>query len=155
MGRKYVAGRLQSNMIIMIFIGFLFFLIGIVVLISGIVQVFKVRRQIAGSVKAPGKVFGMGRINGQRGYLYCPQVEFRASNAQTYKFQSEVGSQPPAYKIGQSVQVVYEPADPNQAEIDSFMAMWFMPGCMVLFALVFSMLGLALFGIGVLVEINQ
>jgi Protein of unknown function (DUF3592) len=136
----------------MIFIGFVFFLIGIGLLISGIRAVFKVRRDLASSSKASGKVMAFGTINGKSGYLYCPQVEFAIPGGQTFRFQSETGSQPPSYSIGQQVEVVYQTANPNQAEINSVMALWFTPGCTVLMAVLFSLLGSALFGIGALVE---
>src|SRR5687767_4418213 len=105
----------------MIFVGFLFFLIGLGILISGIFAVFKVRRQLAGSAKATGKILAFGKITGRRGYLYCPQVEFLIPNGQAFRFQSEFGTQPPSYTVGQQVKVVYQTANPNQAEIDSVM----------------------------------
>ena len=138
----------------LIFIGLLFFLIGFGVLIGGIFSVFKVRRQFAHSAKATGKVFSFGKISGQHGFLYCPQVEFQTPNGQTFRFQSETGTQPPAYQVGQQVQVVYQITNPNQAEINSAMALWFAPGCMLLMGLAFTGLGLILFGFGVLIQIK-
>ena len=139
----------------LIFIGLLFILIGFAVIISGIFAMLKVRRQLAGSAKATGKVVDFGRIQGKSGYLYCPQVEFQIPNGQTIKFQSETGSQPPAYNVGQQVEVVYQTANPNKAEIDSMMALWFAPGCMSLMGLAFLFIGIVLFGFGVLIQIKS
>jgi hypothetical protein len=139
----------------LIFIGLLFILIGFAVVISGIFAILKVRRQLANSAKAVGRVVSFGKISGQRGYLYCPQVEFQIPTGQTFKFQSEVGSQPPAYKIGQQVQVVYQIGAPNKAEIDSAMALWFVPGCMSLMGVAFLFLGVVMFGFGILVQIKR
>lgn len=139
----------------LIFIGLLFFLIGIGVVISGIFATLKARRQLAGSAKATGKIVDFGRIQGKSGYLYCPQVVFQIPNGQTVKFQSEVGSQPPAYNIGQQVQVVYQITNPNKAEIDSAMALWFVPGCMSLMGLALLFMGVVLFGFGVLIQIKS
>ncbi len=138
----------------MIFVGLLFSLIGFGVLGNGIFSVFKVRRQLASSVKATGKVIGLGEIMGKDGYLYCPQVEFQIPNGQTFRFQSKVGTQPPSYRVGQQVQVVYQMTNPNQAEIDSLTALWFLPGCMSLMGLAFLFMGFILFGFGVLVQIK-
>ena len=124
-------------------------------MISGIFAVFKIRRQLAGSAGATGKIFGFGRVAGRRGYLYCPQVEFSVPGGQLFKFQSKFGSQPASYAVGQQVKVVYQTGDPNQAEIDSVTALWFAPGCTILMALLFSVLGLMLFGIGLLVEFSK
>lgn len=139
----------------LIFIGLLFILIGIAVVISGILAMLKVRRQLAGSAKAMGTVIAFGRIQGKSGYLYCPQVEFAIPSGQIIKFQSELGSQPPAYNVGQQVEVVYTVTNPNKAEIDSMMALWFAPGCMSLMGLAFLFLGIVLFGFGVLVQFKS
>lgn len=139
----------------LIFIGLLFVLIGFAVVISGIFAILKVRRQLAGSAKATGKVVSFGRIQGQRGYLYCPQVEFQIPNGQTIRFQSETGSQPPAYQVGQQVEVVYQIANPSKAEIDSMTALWFAPGCMLLMGVLFMFVGIVLFGFGVLIQVKS
>ena len=139
----------------LIFIGLLFILIGIAIVISAIFAILKVRRQLAGSAKATGKVVDFGKIQGKSGYLYCPQVVFQIPNGQTFKFQSEVGSQPPAFNVGQQVEVVYQTANPNQAEIDSMMSLWFQPGCMLLMGLLFLVLGFVLSGFGILIQIKS
>jgi Protein of unknown function (DUF3592) len=138
----------------MIFVGLLFSLIGFGVFGSGIFSVFKVRRQLDVSGKATGKVIGFGQIMGKSGYLYCPQVEFQIPNGQAVRFQSELGTQPPAYQVGQQVRVVYQMTNPNKAEIDSAMALWFAPGCMSLLGLAFVVMGFILFGFGVLIQIK-
>ncbi len=136
----------------MIFVGLLFSLIGFGVLVCGIFAVFKVRRQLAGSGKATGKVVGFGQIAGKSGYLFCPQVSFQIPDGQMFRFQSEVGTQPPSYQVGQQVQIVYQMTNPNKAEIDSAMALWFAPGCMSLLGLAFFVIGFILFGFGVLIQ---
>jgi Protein of unknown function (DUF3592) len=151
MGRILFCSR---NCKMLLFIGLLFLLIGLCVLISGIISVFKVRRGLANSAKTKGKVIAFGIISGQCGNLYCPQVAFQIPNGQTFRFQSEVGTQPPSYQVGQQVQVVYQTTNPNQAEIDSAMTLWFAPGCMSLFGLGFMVMGLILFGFGVLIQIK-
>lgn len=147
--------RVGGDVFMMIFIGLLFSLIGFGVLGSSISAVFKVRRRLAVSVKAMGNVFGFGKIMGRNGYLYCPQVEFQISNGQIFKFQSEIGTQPPAYQIGQPVQIVYQRTNPHIAEIDSATALWLAPGCLSLMGLMFLFIGFVLFGFGVLVEIKN
>lgn len=139
----------------LIFISFLFSLIGLALLGYGIFNVFKVFRRLADSAKAVGTVKGFGQQTGKSGYVYCPQVTFLLPNGQNIKFQSNFGTQPPSYKIGQKVEVIYSKSNPQQAEIDSAMAVWFAPGCLVLMALAFTFLGLSLFGLGVLVEIYK
>lgn len=57
---------------------------------------------------------------------YSPIVEFQA-NGQSYTFESNNASDPPAYKVGQSVPVLYDPADPANAQINRWSERWLMP----------------------------
>jgi hypothetical protein len=133
-------------------VGIIFFLIGLAALVSGIISVLKVRRQVAGSAKATGTVINFAKTMGRSGYLYCPQVDFADETGKRIGFQSKVGAQPPAYAVGQRVQVIYKRSNPLEAEIDSLASLWFAPGCMVLFSLAFTVLGLILFGVGLIVQ---
>ncbi len=58
---------------------------------------------------------------------YSPVVEFVATNDQTYTFESENASDPPAYDIGERVEVLYDPNDPNTAQINKYSERWLMP----------------------------
>lgn len=60
--------------------------------------------------------------------LYYPVIEFSDAIGQRVQFEAELGSRPPAYRVGQTVRVVYDPADVTQAQIDSRLACWFVPG---------------------------
>ena len=60
--------------------------------------------------------------------LYYPVIEFSDAIGQRVQFEAELGSRPPAYRVGQTVRVVYDPADVTQAQIDSRLARWFVPG---------------------------
>ena len=57
---------------------------------------------------------------------YSPVVEFTA-NGQTYTFESNNSSYPPEYEVGETVNVRYDPADPNTAQIDKYTERWLMP----------------------------
>lgn len=57
---------------------------------------------------------------------YSPVVEFEAGG-QTYNFESDNASYPPEYEVGESVNVRYDPNDPNTAQIDRYTERWLMP----------------------------
>jgi hypothetical protein len=135
-------------------VGIIFFLIGLGVSVSGIFSIFKVRRQVAESVKTTGTVIGFGKKMGKSGYIYCPHAAFTDTQGRKIQFESEVGSQPPAYVIGQQVQIIYEKNNPQKAEIDSFTSLWFVPGCTSVFGLVFIFLGFVLFVVGIFVQLK-
>lgn len=60
------------------------------------------------------------------GTVYSPVVEFTA-NGQTHSFESGNASDPPDYEVGDEVKVLYDPAAPNEARIESFAELWLMP----------------------------
>ena len=140
---------------IAVFVGLLFFAIGIVVLISGIVTVVRSRRQIANSLSATGIVTALNTEMGIRGYLYYPLVQFKIASGQTMSFQSKVGRSPAGYSVGQQVKVLYDAGNPQQAEIDSMSSQWFVPGCMITMGLMFTIGGWLLSVLMFLVKMNQ
>lgn len=56
--------------------------------------------------------------------LYHPVVEFTARGDDVMQFTSEFGTMPAWYKVGQQVQVLYDPENPQKAEIQSGCALW-------------------------------
>jgi hypothetical protein len=77
--------------------------------------------------------------------VYSPVVEFQA-NGQTYTFESDNASNPPAYEVGESVSVIYNPADPATAQIDKWSERWLMP-IILIPAMLFAMLITTIFSI--------
>jgi hypothetical protein len=47
-------------------------------------------------------------------------VEFRTAEGQTIRFQGSTGSNPPTYRVGEKLQVRYDPQSPESAVIDSW-----------------------------------
>jgi hypothetical protein len=142
-------------MAIAVFVGLLFFAIGIGVLIGGIVAIVKRRRQIANSLSATGVVSAFATEMGRRGNLYYPLVRFKVASGQPMSFQSGVGSSPAGYSVGQQVKVLYDAGNPQQAEIDSMSSQWFVPGCMITMGVMFTIVGVLLLVLMILVMINQ
>lgn len=58
--------------------------------------------------------------------VYSPVIEFEA-NGQTYTFESDNASYPPAYEVGEEVKILYNPEDPNNAQINKASERWLMP----------------------------
>ena len=58
--------------------------------------------------------------------VYSPVIEFEA-NGQTYSFEGDNASDPPAYEVGEEVSILYHPADPEKAQINKWSERWLMP----------------------------
>lgn len=57
---------------------------------------------------------------------YVPIVEFEAGG-RAYSFEDGTASDPPAYRVGERVPVLYDPADPETAQIDKWSERWLFP----------------------------
>ena len=58
--------------------------------------------------------------------VYSPVIEFDV-NGQTYSFEGDTASDPPAYDVGEEVSVLYLPTDPDTAQINKWTERWMMP----------------------------
>jgi hypothetical protein len=66
-------------------------------------------------------VIGTTRKNG---HVWYPIVRYTAQDGGSYRFQSSSGSNPPAYNVGDTVEVLYWPADPEHGTINGFFSLW-------------------------------
>ncbi|MBB4802442.1 hypothetical protein HNP37_002515 [Flavobacterium nitrogenifigens] len=55
---------------------------------------------------------------------YSPVVSFITKSGQTITYTSSVSSNPPSYDVGENVEIFYDPANPNDAEINGFVSLW-------------------------------
>lgn len=84
------------------------------------------------SVSAQGNVIELRLVtqtdsDGQESTGYAPVFTFIAQNGNPYTAISRSNSNPPQYKVGDSITVLYEPDNPSRARIDSFLDLWFLP----------------------------
>lgn len=81
---------------------------------------------ISRSSSAAGVVTGfVTSIDRDGTRTYRPRVSFAAGDYEQVDFVSDVGSSPPSYSVGESVSVLYDPADASSAQINSFFTLWF------------------------------
>ncbi|MFI9307364.1 DUF3592 domain-containing protein [Streptomyces triculaminicus] len=70
-----------------------------------------------------------------------PVVEFTSADGTPRKFRDSAGSNPPSYKVGEQVEVLYRPDAPEDARIKGFLSLWLAP-------LILGGIGLVFTGIG-------
>jgi hypothetical protein len=107
---------------------------------------FKQQRQMESRVAAVGTVVELTTQVTARGSIICPVVEFTASSGDKIRFTSDFGSRPAGHKVGQSVNVRYDAADPQKAEIESAMNLWLIPLILVLMGAIACCLTIAFLG---------
>jgi len=127
------------------FMGLCFGLAGFGLLCGAIWAYFKQRLKLEERVAVTGTVVELtSRITASgRSNIICPVVEFAIPSGEKIRFTSDFGSLPARHKIGQSVNVRYDPVDPQKAEIDSPMTLWLIPLILVFMGAIACCLGVA------------
>lgn len=73
------------------------------------------------AVPATGTVTDLERSSSSEGgYSYCPVIQFTSRDGQVVSYEGNVCSDPPAYAIGDRVELVYDPEDPEHVQMDNF-----------------------------------
>jgi hypothetical protein len=115
--------------------------VGLILLIAAIIVYYNQSESLKNTVKSKGKVIDMVGSRGSKGgTTYSPIVEFQF-NGQSYRISSEVSSSPPAFEIGEEVELFVPPSNPNKARINSFMENWFVVLILGFMGTIFSIIG--------------
>lgn len=125
--------------------GAIFLIVGVGALAGGIFWGVKTQRFVASASRASGTVIELERRqSGDDGPTYYPVVRFTDAAGKDVTFTSSTGSNPPSKREGDKVDVLYDPKNPTEAELDSFFSLWFGP-LMVggLFGTIFPLVGVS------------
>lgn len=78
--------------------------------------------------KAPGRVTALVQTMDNEGdcCLYSPLVEYQV-NGRTMEVIGRGASTHPSYKVGQDIEVLYDPMDYSNAVLNTFSELWIMP----------------------------
>ncbi len=100
----------------------------------GVSEAVKVRQMLASFESATGIVIDNDYQTSpdpddpaREAGAYFPVVKFSSSQGGNTTFTDGVGSIPPDYEIGDSVEILYNPQNPREAKIKSWKRIWFAP----------------------------
>ena len=102
----------------------------IVLILVGVKALLDGRRFIATAVEASGVVVEIANLREYDSDLErdvtrpYPVVEFVTAREQVVRYQPPVGSNPPDYRLGGPLMVLYDPADPQHAVLDTWDDVW-------------------------------
>lgn len=133
----------EVRLALRLFVGTLFLLVGAGALLGAFAAYKHERLLHGGGTAAAGVVVRLEERKGARGNgrSYAPVVRFSTRDGQGVEFTSTVSANPPAYSVGEPVRVLYDRAQPVNAELDSSAARWFGVVGLVFLGAVFSALG--------------
>jgi hypothetical protein len=128
--------------------------IGLLTLTIGVFFGLHTRRLLKQGVRAPGVVVE-NVVEERADYdrddhshtisrTYRPKVRFRSQNGEEVVFVSHAGFGQAAYRQGEAVEVLYDPADPHSAEINGFWSLWLGPTLIGLIGLVPLLVGVGI-----------
>jgi hypothetical protein len=114
---------------------------GLAFLLLAITQLLRTKVFLQRAVFAEGQIIELRMKSGSEGPIYAPIVTFNGPSGPV-QFESKYASSPSGWKVGDLVSVAYDPADPTNASIRSFMPLWFgaiMASVVGIFCLIYGM----------------
>jgi len=135
----------------------LFIISGVALVGSGVFMFFRQRAKIRRSLPAVGVVIELMRhraegeyarektaagVKIKSKYLYRPVVRFKTETGRTIRFVASVASRPMPYQVGEQVAVIYNPDNPQEAQINRFLYLWFYVVMLIFFGVFTLAMGL-------------
>lgn len=75
---------------------------------------------------------------------YAPVYQFRTISGQMITVQDSLSSSPPMFQVGQTIDVLYDPENPQSARIKKFMSLYFTSILLCGMGLIFGGVGIVL-----------
>jgi hypothetical protein len=117
--------------------------VGLLLLLIGVLLFVRVRRFVAGALRAEGKVISLASyMHGSRA-TYAPVISFTARDGGEFEFTDPVSSRPASHKIGDRVEVLYDWQDHSRARLASPLRLYLAPAIVGFLGLVFTSIGIA------------
>jgi small-conductance mechanosensitive channel len=128
---------------------YLFSLVGFGMLVAACSMYFETNSFLSKAAITQGAVIKLLQSTSRGKITYRPVVRFNNKNGDTVEFVSAHGSRPPRYTVGQEVEVLYQPTDPHNAEINAFFPLWGGSVIMGIMGGVFFLLGSGIILVGI------
>jgi hypothetical protein len=127
-------------------VGWMFGGIGLLLLALGAVFAWKMQAFVASATRADGVVVDL-MASGSHGRTFAPVIEFTAANGRHVRFRGSISSSPPEFDIGDRVGVLYPPAAPERARVDTPFELWIVPGLLGSIGALFALIGFSILGV--------
>lgn len=103
-------------------------LVAVVLIGLGVKDVVTTRRFLAGTSAADGVVVKVDDVTTSHKdgttSRYYPVVRFVTGSGQVVQYRDHLGENSPAYRVGDPVRVLYDPANPQRARLDTWASLW-------------------------------
>ena len=116
----------------------------IICLVVGLISYVRTSRFYRDEIRVQGTVIRVAALQESSSEKSYPIFRFRDADGVRRTVTSNIGSSPPQYKVGDTVDVLYQPVNPNDAEIASFYRRWMLPIVTAVIAAILLPAGLTL-----------
>ena len=122
--------------------GLIFLVLGVGLLVGCFFAFVRTQRFLASAREAQAEVVALQqRVGSGNERSYYPVLRFRTQEGSTKEVVSNVGSNPPRYKEGDSVVVLYDPAQPDNVRIHTAFNVWVFPIILGAIGIIFLLVG--------------
>lgn len=109
----------------LIIFGSIFSLVGIGRLTGSFYNYNQTQRFISSSVSTSGIVSELRASVSDGSRVYYPTIQFKNQQGETIETELNIGSNPPEYTVGEQVTILYDPNNPQDANTNSFLSLYF------------------------------
>ncbi|MHC6225422.1 DUF3592 domain-containing protein [Pseudomonas sp. X10] len=103
---------------------YLFVFVGLAILMAGYSSYQRTKSFLSDALASQGHVIDLLSTQGSDSTAYKAIVQFETGAGQTFELISSVATNPPLYTVGEVVEILYSPTNPDEARIDSFFEVW-------------------------------
>ncbi len=96
--------------------------VGLILVAIAAFLFFKEQSFLSTAEEATGKVTKFDVITDSDGESVCPLIEFTTKRGQLVRFEGDVCSSPPNFKIGDPENVIYDPQNPGNVQTKGFVS---------------------------------
>jgi hypothetical protein len=121
----------------------IFFAVGVGLLAGAAFAWLHTRRFVAEAVRGFGEVVRL-QERSDDSVTYSPVIRFSGPGGRAVEFTESTSSNPPGYSVGDRVEILYRPHDPERARLASPWRLYLLAGILGTIGGVFSLLGLLL-----------
>ncbi len=126
-------------------IGIVFSLVGGLLAAIAVFSLIRTRIFIRKAQEVKGTIIQMVYSrSSEGGGSYSPVYQFNTIEGQTIVVADSLSSNPPMFKEGQVIDVLYDPENPQKARIKKWMSLYFVPLLLGGMGLIFGGVGIAL-----------
>ena len=119
----------------------IFLVIGVGLQTAGAVSGVRMAAWLRTASATTGKVVDLERRRSSKGgRSYAEVVVFQPESGDEVRFKSSISTSSP-FAVGDTVPVLYNPKQPDDAMIDTQFRRWFLPGLFFAMGLVFTLVG--------------